>query len=358
MTHNTNHSVEPILFTASVSDRLLAELPRFFGGSAAMFRELFQNAWRAGANLVTITHAGSLITFEDDGRGCADPRLLVTGGDTGWSETAVIEPAGLGFFSLMDAKTVAWIEVRSAGWQMRLVPDKVLSKERLSAALAASIPGMRITLCFKQAPDAADLQKKLQNARSLYPYRVALNGADLPIQLWQPAIEIETPVGLVGLRPHRYKDDRAVWEWRLVEGGSFGAALREVANDNPLWRNFVDYWRVFWIIDEHRCIGCKYCLASCPYNARYINPLMPIVQKCYFCHHRLRAGLEPACVEVCPARARIFGDLNDPDAEVTRMVSKHPFQVLKPEMGTSPQVYYIAADSDAMDPFAGRKKWT
>ena len=112
------------------------------------------------------------------------------------------------------------------------------------------------------------------------------------------------------------------------------------------------------IIDEHRCIGCKYCLASCPYNARYINPLMPIVQKCYFCHHRVYAGLEPACVEACPARARTFGDLNNPEAEVTKLISKLPFQMLKPEMGTFPKVYYIAADLDAMDPFAGRKEWT
>jgi tetrathionate reductase subunit B len=85
---------------------------------------------------------------------------------------------------------------------------------------------------------------------------------------------------------------------------------------------------------------------------------MPIVQKCYFCYHRVYAGLEPACVEVCPAKARVFGDLNDPKDEVTKLLSKHPFQTLKPEMGTYPQVYYIAADADAMDPFAGRKEWT
>jgi tetrathionate reductase subunit B len=68
--------------------------------------------------------------------------------------------------------------------------------------------------------------------------------------------------------------------------------------------------------------------------------------------------LEPACVEVCPAKARIFGDLNNPEEEITKLISKHPFQMLKPEMGTYPQVYYIAADADAMDPFAGRKEWT
>jgi tetrathionate reductase subunit B len=109
------------------------------------------------------------------------------------------------------------------------------------------------------------------------------------------------------------------------------------------------------LVDKDKCIGCKYCLASCPYNARYVNPLIPIVQKCYFCHHRVYAGLEPACVEVCPGKARVFGDLNNPDAEVTRLISRHPFQMLKPEMGTYPKVYYIAADADAMDLLPGGK---
>ena len=96
------------------------------------------------------------------------------------------------------------------------------------------------------------------------------------------------------------------------------------------------------IIDEHRCIGCKYCLASCPYNARYINPLIPIVQKCYFCHHRVYAGLEPACVEVCPGRARIFGDLNDPNSAVSTLSrERRAFRLLE-ELGTEPKVIYLS----------------
>jgi len=80
---------------------------------------------------------------------------------------------------------------------------------------------------------------------------------------------------------------------------------------------------------------------------------MPIVQKCYFCHHRVYKGLEPACVEVCPVKARIFGDLNNPEEEITKLLSKHPFQVLKPEMNTHPMVYYIAADLVALEARGG-----
>lgn len=106
------------------------------------------------------------------------------------------------------------------------------------------------------------------------------------------------------------------------------------------------------IVDPHRCIGCKYCIASCPYNVRHINPIRKIVQKCTFCHHRVDAGLQPACVESCPPGARIFGDLNDPDSEISKLLVENATQVLKPEMGTDPRVFYIAADKAAMDPFA------
>lgn len=109
------------------------------------------------------------------------------------------------------------------------------------------------------------------------------------------------------------------------------------------------------MVDEHRCIGCKYCIASCPYDVRYVNPIKRIVQKCSWCHHRLDAGLEPACVNTCPVRARIFGNLRDPTSEVARVISENPVQVLKQNMATFPQVYYIGADRAVMDPFKGTK---
>jgi tetrathionate reductase subunit B len=107
------------------------------------------------------------------------------------------------------------------------------------------------------------------------------------------------------------------------------------------------------MIDEQRCIGCKYCIASCPYNARYLNPLSRVVQKCFFCHHRIDTGLEPACVDTCLGKARIFGDLADRYSYIARLIEDFPVQVLKPQNGTAPQVYYIAADMAAMAPMVG-----
>lgn len=101
------------------------------------------------------------------------------------------------------------------------------------------------------------------------------------------------------------------------------------------------------MVDEHRCIGCKYCIASCPYDVRYVNPLKKIIQLCNFCYHRVDAGLQPACVDTCPTSARTFGDLNDPESEISRILATNAVQVLKPERATFPQVYYIGLDMDA-----------
>jgi len=102
-------------------------------------------------------------------------------------------------------------------------------------------------------------------------------------------------------------------------------------------------------IDPHRCIGCRYCMASCPYGVRYISPTKKIAEKCYWCHHRIDAGLEPACVLACPTGAIIFGDLNDPRSDISKVMAKNAVQVIKPEIGTSPQTFYIDLEISAVE---------
>jgi tetrathionate reductase subunit B len=98
------------------------------------------------------------------------------------------------------------------------------------------------------------------------------------------------------------------------------------------------------VVDPDICIGCKYCIHACPYDARFINADTGNADKCDFCIHRVSKGLEPACVEACPSRARVFGDLNDPNSEVSKLIASNPVTVLRPEKGTEPNVYYIAAE--------------
>lgn len=98
------------------------------------------------------------------------------------------------------------------------------------------------------------------------------------------------------------------------------------------------------VVDADVCIGCKYCIQACPYEARFINPTSGAADKCDFCTDRVAKGLEPACVATCFQHARIFGDLNDPKSEISQLIASNAVTVLRPEMGTKPNVFYIGAD--------------
>lgn len=107
-------------------------------------------------------------------------------------------------------------------------------------------------------------------------------------------------------------------------------------------------------INEKLCIGCRNCIAMCPYNSRFSHPRKRVAQKCDFCRHRIEKGIEPSCVNTCPARARIFGDINDPESEISKLLALTPVQSLKPELGTEPHVFYIEADIKAMRAYSMR----
>jgi tetrathionate reductase subunit B len=120
------------------------------------------------------------------------------------------------------------------------------------------------------------------------------------------------------------------------------------------------------LIDAEKCIGCGKCIDACPYGVRSFNPFVPAgkkpekqaADKCDFCKHRIDNGIEPACVNTCQGRARIFGDLNDPDSEVSRLVKEHDLEksVLLPEEGTNPHVFYIDPDNLLKTVYRQREK--
>src|SRR5436309_15761229 len=82
--------------------------------------------------------------------------------------------------------------------------------------------------------------------------------------------------------------------------------------------------------DKSICIGCKACMAACPYDAIFINPEDHSAAKCNFCAHRIDLGLEPACVVVCPVEAILVGDMNDPASKVARIASREAVAVRRP----------------------------
>lgn len=102
--------------------------------------------------------------------------------------------------------------------------------------------------------------------------------------------------------------------------------------------------------DKDACIGCKACIAACPYDAVHIDPETHTAAKCNFCAHRLDVGLEPACVVVCPEEALVFGDVEDPLSKVAQLIGREKTQVRKPEKGTDPKCFYIGADEAVLNP--------
>ena len=118
-------------------------------------------------------------------------------------------------------------------------------------------------------------------------------------------------------------------------------------------------------IDREICVGCRYCRRGCPYEARYFHDRTRyyfgvqgpteyeaagygrhptgVVMKCNFCAHRLEQGALPSCVVTCPTNARTFGDLDDPESAVSRLIKERGGEPLHPELGTGPSVYYLPA---------------
>jgi molybdopterin-containing oxidoreductase family iron-sulfur binding subunit len=112
------------------------------------------------------------------------------------------------------------------------------------------------------------------------------------------------------------------------------------------------------MMDWHRCVGCRYCAAACPYGSRSFNFDDPrprirhataefptrtkgVVEKCTFCEERLAAGRPPACVEICPEQAMVFGDLADPASALRQQLAGRFAIRRKVELGTGPAVYYL-----------------
>lgn len=103
------------------------------------------------------------------------------------------------------------------------------------------------------------------------------------------------------------------------------------------------------LVDPKYCIGCGFCIQACPYGCRFMNPLTKTAEKCSLCYHRITRGLKPACVEVCPTEARVFGDLKNPvpNDPIHRFIEKNKAaQSLKPHLGTAPRVLYAELDKE------------
>lgn len=95
------------------------------------------------------------------------------------------------------------------------------------------------------------------------------------------------------------------------------------------------------LVDAEKCIGCKYCMAACPFQARWVDDDSGEVSKCTFCYHRSSQGLLPACVSTCVTRARYFGDLNDPESDIAKKIAEAGGEALYADLQLDPSVLYV-----------------
>lgn len=94
------------------------------------------------------------------------------------------------------------------------------------------------------------------------------------------------------------------------------------------------------VVDYDWCIGCRYCIQSCPYGSRFWNPKRNTADKCTLCYHRIKKGEQPACVEVCPTGARLFGDMSDDASPISKFVRENATMTMKPNLMTGAKVQY------------------
>lgn len=99
------------------------------------------------------------------------------------------------------------------------------------------------------------------------------------------------------------------------------------------------------VVDKERCVGCGYCIQSCPYAARFLNPITRTADKCTWCYHRITKGMTTACCSVCPTGARRFGEVTE-GSDMEKFLQKERLSVLKAELGTGPNVHYVGLSEE------------
>ena len=183
---------------------------------------------------------------------------------------------------------------------------------------------------------------------------------------WIRVLEMEKAKGIDFVHADAYYDRE-----ELPEEGHFYLPVACMQCDNPPCVKVCPV-KATWqepdgivVIDYDWCIGCRYCMAACPYGARHFNWTTPglsgeelqakthvlgnrprpagVVEKCTFCIQRVRQGLYPACVEVCPVGARKFGNLLDPSSEIIYAIERKRVLFLKEELNTKPKFFYFYA---------------
>jgi hypothetical protein len=253
---------------ATVDDHLLSEIPRFFGSLEVALTEIFQNAYRAGAQHVTVTwdEGARMLSMADDGPGLADPGILLVAGRSDW-DGHVIEPAGVGAFAaLAYSQQITYTSQGAGNWRMSMTPDALrqcpVTVEELPYAGA---PGLTVQLELK--PGIPLTEKTIRLARQFYPFTATLrvtqkDGEQMlpPPDEFEPQLSLLTSAGCVewsnawprseGLYEHqRGYACEAVWEYKRFASPALRQALRAAAEPRSSLAKVIAERSLRWSVD-------------------------------------------------------------------------------------------------------------
>ncbi|MGC4098946.1 MAG: hypothetical protein QM706_17695 [Nitrospira sp.] len=225
-----------------VSNHILTEIPRFFGSFQSALRELFQNAWRAGAKTVIVSYDAESHTliFSDDGPGCP-PEKLLTAGESGWDNPEIIDPAGIGVFSLLRPEYIESVTYRSASWEMILTPEHLKGLPVEVVDLPNTNSGLTITLALQK--NIIILEESIAAAMCFYPLDVywmdgqAPSVKVKPIRHWASTLDITVPgVGRLEVDTWNnllHRETIAVWQYIPIDSACTRKALEQAASRHP-----------------------------------------------------------------------------------------------------------------------------
>jgi hypothetical protein len=253
---------------ATVDDHLLSEIPRFFGSLEVALTEIFQNAYRAGAQHISVTwDAGArMLSMADDGPGLADPVILLVAGRSDW-DRHVIEPAGVGAFAaLAYAEQITYTSQGAGNWRMSITPD-VLRRYPVTVEDLPDIGVSGLTVQLELKPGIPLTEKTIRLARQFYPFTATLRNAQKegeqtlpPPDELEPQLSLLTSAGRVewsNAWPRseaRYEYQRgyaceAVWEYKRFASPALRKALRTAAEARSSLAKVIAERSLRWAVD-------------------------------------------------------------------------------------------------------------
>jgi len=158
---------------------------------------------------------------------------------------------------------------------------------------------------------------------------------DVPEGQWRNWIKVDETIPAPGLLPKR--------KARFQPGACMHCDIPSCVDACPTGATYKNIDTGEVIINEDLCIGCGNCIPACPYGARFRNEQKRKADKCNYCPERRAQGIPPACVDTCPTKARVFGDINDPDSEAGRLYQKNKDSLKRiiAKTETMPNMYYL-----------------